>query len=290
MTSDAALPDALLEYKGNCHCGAFRFRFKAPKITAARECDCSICFKNNYLWQPPAEGSFIIEKGEEDKTLVSYKFGKKVLAHKFCPTCGTSVLGRYSTELGDSVMINLRAVNDIDFWSLTRSPAFKGLKEGDPYQTPTAVSSPTDVDSSAPEAVQEIQTYHGSCHCGAVAFTLRNPGKITSARECNCSICARDGVAWIYPPTRNIAFRGLPEYVGEYTFAANRTFHGFCKICGVSIYERFIGLNDEGLERSLRRALNVRTINHQLCNFDFVALEIEKWDGKAKAPMYTVPT
>jgi hypothetical protein len=35
----------LVEYYGNCHCGAFKFTFKAPEITQAKTCDCAICFK-----------------------------------------------------------------------------------------------------------------------------------------------------------------------------------------------------------------------------------------------------
>ncbi|KAJ7055023.1 Mss4-like protein [Mycena amicta] len=268
---------ALVEYKGNCHCGAFRFSFKAPEITKKSECDCSICFKNGYIWQRPSEGTFVVEKGDENETLVSYEFGKKTLAHKFCPTCGTSVFGRHSA---DAVAVNIRAVQAIDVWSLQPGDIFKGSEVGDAYQLPAPVTPSKPVPDGA-------TTYHGNCHCGAMAYTLIHPDKIQNACLCNCSICTRDGVAWTYPPTADITFRGVPEFVTEYTFGKERTYHGFCKVCGVAIYERFIGLNDEGKNRALRQALNVRTMN--VSELDFESLEFELHDGRARPPIYAVP-
>jgi len=31
--------------------------------------------------------------------------------------------------------------------------------------------------------------YHGSCHCGRIAFDVE--GELTQAMECNCSHCSR---------------------------------------------------------------------------------------------------
>lgn len=32
-------------YKGNCHCGNFKFSITVPELKKVRPCDCSICTK-----------------------------------------------------------------------------------------------------------------------------------------------------------------------------------------------------------------------------------------------------
>ena len=40
--------------------------------------------------------------------------------------------------------------------------------------------------------------YHGSCHCGNVAFEVE--GELSGAMACNCSICSRKGsLLWSVP-------------------------------------------------------------------------------------------
>ena len=41
-----------------------------------------------------------------------------------------------------------------------------------------------------------MNTYRGSCHCGAIRFTFKGPDKIESGLRCNCSICRRRGHLW----------------------------------------------------------------------------------------------
>ncbi|KAF7302276.1 GFA domain-containing protein [Mycena indigotica] len=272
----------LLEYSGNCHCGAFKFSFKSPEIKQASVCDCSICSKNGYLWAKSQD--FKVLKGDFDTTLTGYEFGPKSLSHKFCPNCGTSVLARLNPEKGDVVLVNIRSVQGIDFPSLTIGEPRHGSAAGEPYKPPTPVAAEVVPAGSS--------VYHGNCRCGAVAFALVSPDKISEASECNCSICWRDAGLWIYPPTKNITFRGL-DSASEYTFAAKLTYHGFCKVCGVSLFERFVGndppLHDKpeyyGKDRNLWTALNVRTIN----DLDVSTLQIEKVDRSGQLPLYVVP-
>nr|GAT46470.1 predicted protein [Mycena chlorophos] len=273
----------LVEYQGNCHCGAFKFSFKAPKVTEAGPCDCSICARNDYLWTKPTE--FTVTKGDENTTLTQYTFGSGNFTHKFCPTCGTSVMTRAGPAIGGGfVIVNLRCVQGIDFPSLKIKDHFKGSAHGAPYQPPEPVPV-----ESVPEGAT---VYHGNCRCGAVAFTLVSKEKITEANECNCSICWRDGALWTYPPTKDITFRGL-ESATEYTFAAKLTYHGFCKICGVSVFERFVGSEPpvrsrpeyQGKDRNNFTALNVRTFN----GFNLGELKLEKTDGLSELPLYEVP-
>jgi hypothetical protein len=76
----------------------------------------------------------------------------------------------------------IRALADVDLWSLPVRLS-DGAATGPPYNVP------------APVEVRDIPegstVYSGSCHCGAVGYTLVSPEKITSATDCDCSICSR---------------------------------------------------------------------------------------------------
>lgn len=53
-----------------------------------------------------------------------------------------------------------------------------------------------------------VQTYQGSCHCGAIRFRFTGE-PITSGIRCNCSICIRKGVVWSVRYYRSDAFELL---------------------------------------------------------------------------------
>ncbi|KAJ7249197.1 Mss4-like protein [Mycena haematopus] len=253
-----------IEYRGNCHCGAFKFTFKLPELKQAFACNCSICSKNGYLWCFPAKEDFKIVKGDENSTLRSYKFGKGTMAHKFCPTCGTSVMAR---SLDEKFAINIRALAGVDLDSLLVLTSDGAAKEP-LYKVPEPVA----VDHVA----AGTNVYHGSCHCGAVRYTLLSPDKITTTTDCNCSICSRDAALWIYPLTTNVTFKGL-DSLGEYTFGNRTVYHGFCTVCGVAIRERFLAPDPD-------TALNVRTVH----GLDISALDNKKDDGASAPPLYEV--
>ena len=92
-------------YHGNCHCGAFKFSVKLPKLKQVNACNCSICSKvivnfrffalhkekhaltdknplqKGYLWAMPSSNDlFVVEKG--DDALQDYQFGNKIMTHK----------------------------------------------------------------------------------------------------------------------------------------------------------------------------------------------------------------
>ncbi|KAF7342110.1 GFA domain-containing protein [Mycena venus] len=167
----------LVEYRGNCHCGAFKFKLKIPELNQAHSCNCSICFKNGYLWTFPARAQFTVVEGDEDTTLKSYLFGKQMMAHKFCPTCGTSVMEvrmPHSTQVGaPSLGINLRTLVDVDVDSLLVHFFDGAAVLKPPYEGPEPVA--------AGVMAEGTTAYHGNCHCGAVAYTLVSPHKISKS-------------------------------------------------------------------------------------------------------------
>ncbi|KAJ7628832.1 hypothetical protein FB45DRAFT_1080156 [Roridomyces roridus] len=254
----------LVEYKGNCHCKAFKFIFKAPEIKQTFVCACSICYKNGYLWGFPSEGVVDVVKGGTESTLKSYQFGN--CTHKFCPTCGTSVLAHLANG---TIAINLRTLHEFDATALPEVARDNGANEP-AYRVP----EPLDVGPVPKGTI----VYQGSCHCGAVRYAQLASEPLQEAKECNCSICHRDAALWVYPGTPTVIFAGLTSLT-EYTFGLGRTYHGFCGSCGVSIRERFVNTKLEGFEgrdRTRKVALNVRTMS----GVDLGELTIKKHDGR----------
>jgi hypothetical protein len=83
----------------------------------------------------------------------------------------------------------------------------------------------------------EPQTYHGSCHCGAVKYDakldLSKP-----AMTCNCSICQRTGSVLSFIPAGDFRLESGEEALTDYQFGKKHIHHVFCKTCGVRSFAR----------------------------------------------------
>jgi hypothetical protein len=102
----------LVPYPANCHCGAVRYTVLIPSLEEhlVNICNCSICTHNGYLLVYPQRREVIFHSGYDH--LRSYFFGTKTRTHKFCPTCGSSILIDFNRiherrdELGINVSVN----------------------------------------------------------------------------------------------------------------------------------------------------------------------------------------
>ena len=116
-----------------------------------------------------------------------------------------------------------------------------------------------------------VQTYRGSCHCGALRFTFRSE-EITTGIRCNCSLCIRRGAvvsSRYYPP------EAFDEIIGKdaltiYRWGDLMMNHYFCPRCGVFPFSDVI-------ETPTRYRINLGCVE----GLDPLALDITVIDGRS---------
>ncbi|KAF2092279.1 glutathione-dependent formaldehyde-activating, GFA [Saccharata proteae CBS 121410] len=128
----------LVTYTCHCHCGAIKFSATLPSVleTPVLRCNCSACTRFGYLLVYPKAGDVVFSRGEQE--LKSYRFGTKTLPHRFCGTCGSSLLIDFADAQTDMlrglVGLNLRCFadaeallpkvqyKDVDGWGMLNPP------------------------------------------------------------------------------------------------------------------------------------------------------------------------
>ncbi|HZX79826.1 MAG TPA: GFA family protein [Lysobacter sp.] len=93
----------------------------------------------------------------------------------------------------------------------------------------------------------------GSCHCGAVRFTV--DGEIDRAIECNCSHCSRKGFLLWFVPRTALRIESGADGLTAYTFNKHVIEHLFCPVCGVQAFG--LGRMPDGTEMA---AINIRCL------------------------------
>lgn len=100
-------------YHGGCHCGVVQFEV-AVDVSQTMVCNCSHCQMKGFIMVFVPKNDFKLIKGED--SLTNYQFGKKVINHTFCKTCGVESFSMSDTE--PKMMVNARCLRDLDINSL----------------------------------------------------------------------------------------------------------------------------------------------------------------------------
>jgi hypothetical protein len=117
-----------------------------------------------------------------------------------------------------------------------------------------------------------MQTYQGSCHCGAVAYEVElDP--IASAMSCNCSMCRRAGSLLAFAPASRFRLVRGEDSLTLYRFNKHVIEHVFCKSCGIKSFAR--GKMPDGTPTI---AINVRCLD----GVDPDKLELKHVDGASR--------
>jgi hypothetical protein len=112
--------------------------------------------------------------------------------------------------------------------------------------------------------------YHGSCHCGRIAFDVE--GELEQAYECNCSHCSRKGYLLWFVPRERLTLATPDAELATYTFNKHVIQHHFCPHCGCAPFG--FGTGPEGAAKA---AVNVRCLE----GVDLAQLKRVSIDGRS---------
>jgi len=80
-----------------------------------------------------------------------------------------------------------------------------------------------------------VQTYLGTCHCGALQFQVKTD--LADPVRCNCSFCIRRGTILQKVPANHFSVIRGKEAFARYG-AREFSDHFFCKRCGIHTFTR----------------------------------------------------
>ena len=81
-----------------------------------------------------------------------------------------------------------------------------------------------------------MQTYRGSCHCGAVTFEIATD--FPELTTCDCSICRRKNALMVKVHEDQFRLLSGEDSLTEYRFHTMTARHFFCKTCGIYPFHR----------------------------------------------------
>ena len=114
-----------------------------------------------------------------------------------------------------------------------------------------------------------MNTYHGSCHCGRIKFTVTT--RVEKVVSCNCSICSKKGVLHHRVTPERFNLDEGKEYLSLYRFATKEARHYFCSVCGVHPFSNPLAAPD-------MFSINVRCLDD--FDLDNETYEIVMFDGR----------
>lgn len=115
--------------------------------------------------------------------------------------------------------------------------------------------------------------YQGSCHCGAVQFTVEAPENI-EVEQCNCSICTKSGFLHLIVPKNQFTLISGETALSTYTFNTKVAQHTFCKVCGIKPFY-VPRSNPDGLD------INIRCLDTQPKSIQIVQFDGQHWEKNA---------
>lgn len=115
-----------------------------------------------------------------------------------------------------------------------------------------------------------MKTYQGSCHCGAVAYTVNIETDFTEGMRCNCSHCRRKGFLLAFAPDTAFTLLRGGDAQTTYHFNKHHIDHSFCTTCGVQAY----GYGHDG-NGNYMYMINLNCLE----NFDLSNIKVNEYDG-----------
>ncbi len=105
------------DYGGSCHCGKVRYQVTMDLAEPVIVCNCSMCGRSGTMLAFVPVESFRLETDES--ALTDYQFGKKIIHHLFCATCGIKAFARGGGPGGkEMAAVNVRCLEGADLEAL----------------------------------------------------------------------------------------------------------------------------------------------------------------------------
>lgn len=111
----------------------------------------------------------------------------------------------------------------------------------------------------------------GSCHCGAVTFTVE--GTPEEVMDCNCSICRRKGALLWFVPSDAFHLNSGEDALKAYTFNREAIRHRFCGRCGIHPF----GEGGDPRSGQAMVAINARCLD----DFEPGGIKVHDFDGRS---------
>ena len=86
--------------------------------------------------------------------------------------------------------------------------------------------------------LRDPATLQGSCHCGAVQFTVTLTEGFGSARRCTCSICRMRGAVALTSTPQAFRITQGEDRLATYRFNTHVAEHHFCSVCGIYTHHK----------------------------------------------------
>lgn len=81
-----------------------------------------------------------------------------------------------------------------------------------------------------------VTVHSGSCHCGAVRFTIAHePDEVTT---CDCSLCVKRNAVMVKVPEAALRIETGEDLLATYQWNTLRAKHHFCARCGIYVFHR----------------------------------------------------
>ena len=112
-----------------------------------------------------------------------------------------------------------------------------------------------------------MPVWHGSCHCGAVRFTVA--GDILEAYTCDCSLCSKKNALMANIHESRLTITAGEDRLGLYQWNARIARHYFCTGCGIYPFHRKRSMPDH-------YGVNLKCLD----DFDWSSVPVRKAEGR----------
>ena len=80
--------------------------------------------------------------------------------------------------------------------------------------------------------------FYGSCHCGAIKFSVPRSLDMTAVRRCDCSLCKRRGAIMLACPIDEVHVEKGAKFLTRYKWNTKVATHHFCSKCGIMTHHQ----------------------------------------------------